>query len=96
MFADNDRDARAAFQRWQGQGPSGPYNGDLLEALTFAEGELMEHLASFMFRAGVEFQKHCGAVDVDLEAALKAAAKHVMTSDETAAQRESWTRQDKD
>lgn len=56
MFADNDRDARAAYHRWLGQGPSGPYNFGLIEELNAKESELMEHLASFMFRAGVEFK----------------------------------------
>lgn len=57
MFADNERDARAAYHRWLGQGPSGPYAIDFIEAMTDKEREMMERLAAFMFRAGAEFKE---------------------------------------
>lgn len=72
MFATNERDAHAAYHRWLGQGPSGPYNMDLVESLQRNENELMEHLAAFMFRQGVEFAKHSHAVDAEVAAALAA------------------------
>lgn len=72
MFASNERDAKAAYHRWLGQGPSGPYNMDLIERMRDEEGELLEHLAAFMFRQGVEFQKHIQQVDGEM-AAVEAA-----------------------
>lgn len=53
MFSSND--TKAAYRRWQGMGPSGPYNEDLVREY---DKELLEHLAEFMFNEGIKFTNH--------------------------------------
>jgi hypothetical protein len=51
MFYDDA--ARQAFAEWMNQGPSAPTNGDLVKHDKI-DVELLEHLAAYMYRAGIE------------------------------------------
>ena len=71
MFADNDQEASVAFERWLIQGPSAPYNRDLIKDWKPEDKELLHHLASFMYREG----RILGGLEAPINSAINFIAK---------------------